>query len=52
MPWSPKTRAPHKWSRCTIFDIDEIAQLLEVTRRTIDRDLRFARAFLQTRLPA
>jgi RNA polymerase sigma factor (TIGR02999 family) len=32
--------------------IDEIAKLLEVTRRTIDRDLQFARAFLQTRLPA
>jgi RNA polymerase sigma factor (TIGR02999 family) len=34
------------------LEIDEIAKLFEVTRRTIDRDLQFARAFLQTRLPS
>ncbi len=31
--------------------VEEIAQMLDVTRRTVDRDLQFARAFLHTLLP-
>ena len=32
------------------LDLEQIAGMLAVTRRTIDRDLRFARAFLHDQL--
>jgi RNA polymerase sigma-70 factor, ECF subfamily len=48
---SPRTARIVEWHYIVGFSIDEIASILEVSRRTVLRDLKMAKCFLSDALP-